>query len=350
MDLELSASLERALLAELLAAWKQSNEQDFEESMRAPVMILGGHAALGRFVPRSRELSLQRALVLTGTWGQVLEVLRHEMAHQYVHEVLGVHDESPHGPSFRQVCRERGIDARAAGLPDALAGAPEQRLVRRVRALLRLAESPEPHEAAAAAQAARRLLATHDLDLRTREDRYTFQQVGPTKARFDPWEKVLGGVLSTHFGVECIYALAYRPDRGTWGRVLELLGPTHHVEVAAYVHDVLRATGERAWREHKRTTGLRKNAERRSYLFGLIDGFRESLDAEIPAGETGLVHVEAAAMEGYVRRRYPRLRRGRSRKVKLSSAAAAGKAIGRTLQIRPGVSTTGGAPKALPGE
>ena len=41
----------------------------------------------------------------------MVEVLKHEMAHQYAHEILGARDESAHGEAFRTVCQRLGIDA-----------------------------------------------------------------------------------------------------------------------------------------------------------------------------------------------------------------------------------------------
>ena len=70
---------------------------------------------LGRWVGESRLIELSRALLLEHGWGALVEVLKHEMAHQYVDEVLGAPDETSHGPAFRKVCEERGFDSRAAG-------------------------------------------------------------------------------------------------------------------------------------------------------------------------------------------------------------------------------------------
>ena len=63
-------------------------------------------------VAQDEMLSLRLAtrLVHDEPWQVVIEVLRHEMAHQYVDEVLRIHDESAHGPAFRKVCAERSID------------------------------------------------------------------------------------------------------------------------------------------------------------------------------------------------------------------------------------------------
>ncbi|MFK7928821.1 MAG: SprT-like domain-containing protein [Myxococcota bacterium] len=346
VDDHLSAELERSLIRELHAEWGRQNTRQFEGAMRPPTLGLHEVGALGQFHSGRRTLTLQRAFVLAAPWGQVVEVLRHEMAHQYVRETLGIHDESPHGASFRRVCRDRGIDARAAGLP--VAEDPvEQRLVRRIQALLRLADSPEPHEAAAAARAARRLLAEHDLSLTDPDEARTFRQVGPCKGRFDPWEKTLAGLLGEHFGVSVIYVQAYRPTRGTWGRIVELMGPAHHVEIAAYVHDVLRDTGETLWAQHRRSQGLNGNAERRRYLFGVLVGFRETLQRELNTAETALVKVKDSQTAAYVRRRYPHLRTGRRASVKTSRATEHGRAAGRNIQLRPGVSTSGGPPRQI---
>jgi thioredoxin reductase (NADPH) len=72
-----------------------------------------------------------------------------------VDEVLGVRDETAHGPTFARVCRERGIDARAAGLAGVAAGTDEtSRILDRIQKLLALAGSSERHEAEAGQGAA----------------------------------------------------------------------------------------------------------------------------------------------------------------------------------------------------
>lgn len=342
------ADLERMLLRELLGAWHQHNADDFARRMRPPSLTLHDQGPLGRFFPTRREISLQRDFTWTAPWGQVVEVLRHEMAHQYVFEVEKEKHETAHGPVFRRVCRDRGIDARAAGLPDPDAEV-DDRIVRKVRGLLALATSDNPNEAEAAANAARRLLARYDMDLGDALERtpYTFRQVGPTKGRFAPWEKALGGLLARHFGVSALYARAYRAADGKWGRVLELLGPTHHVAVAAYVHDVLRETGERLWRAHRKKARLRGDKHRQSYLFGVMVGFRESLDTEVASDETALVHVSQAELRSYVSSRYAHIRGRKWTGVVRSEALEQGKLEGRKISVRPAVEGERGPPKRL---
>ena len=131
---ELSRELEATLLRELAVTWGEINRSLFKSTLRPPVLRLSSNASfLGRWLTDTRVLELSRELVLENRWGQVVEVLKHEMAHQYVHEVLGVHDESAHGPAFRKVCQRIGIDAAASGLPGGGEENPQrERLLRRI--------------------------------------------------------------------------------------------------------------------------------------------------------------------------------------------------------------------------
>ena len=100
----LSAALEAALLRELARVHESDSWAHFGSRLRAPVFELVDSATrLGRWVHATRTIELARALVLERPWPDVVAVLQHEMAHQYVDEVLGVRDESAHGDTFRRV-------------------------------------------------------------------------------------------------------------------------------------------------------------------------------------------------------------------------------------------------------
>src|SRR5215472_8141054 len=136
----LTAALERALLRELVTEYKSINRSHFKGALRTPtVELVDSRAHLGRWVVDSRTLELSRPLVRSQSWPVVVEVLKHEMAHQYVYEVLRRTDETAHGPAFRDVCARLGIDPAAAGMPRAGNQPHEERLVERVARLLALA-------------------------------------------------------------------------------------------------------------------------------------------------------------------------------------------------------------------
>ena len=203
--------LEAALLREVQSAWRSLNVTLFHGSMRAPVFAVSTVASqLGSYAALTRTLTIAAAPALTAPWGAVVEVIKHEMAHQYVSEVLGVRDETAHGPAFRRVCAAHAIDARAYGMPEAAASSDETRILRRVHKLLALATSSNAHEAQSAMQQAQRLMLEHNLDVDARNVRegYRIAQLGRA-ARMPAHLKLLGGLLGEHFFVEVIIVRAY---------------------------------------------------------------------------------------------------------------------------------------------
>src|SRR5678809_1294009 len=138
----LAPALERALVRELLQHWRRLNATYFKDALRAPTLELSeSETFLGRWTRATRSLELSRPFVLRASWGVVVEVLKHEMAHQYVNEALGITDETAHGPEFRETCERLGVDGRASGVPLAQTGGTEGRIVERIARLLALAES-----------------------------------------------------------------------------------------------------------------------------------------------------------------------------------------------------------------
>src|SRR5690606_5354246 len=145
----------------------------------------------------TRRIRVSRALIREHASPIVLEVLAHEMAHQFVLEVLGVEHEGPHGPTFTEVCRTRRTDATACRPPaPPVAAAPEQRPLRKVRRLLALADSRNPHEAQAAMDAAHRLMRKHNIERveASAESRYGWRLLGEPALRHDTHIKVLAGL------------------------------------------------------------------------------------------------------------------------------------------------------------
>src|SRR5579859_1751622 len=173
LDATLTATLEASLVRELRATWRQLNDAYFRGGLAAPTLeLVPVRATLGRWLPETRTIEISLPLVLENPWGVVVEVLKHEMAHQYVHEILGERSEAPHGPAFRDACARLGVDPRASGMPAGTAvagrGEPdsgEDKTITRISRLLALAESPNRHEAEAAMAAAQRLMLKHNLEV-----------------------------------------------------------------------------------------------------------------------------------------------------------------------------------------
>ena len=262
------------------------------------------------------------------------------MAHQYVDEVLGVKDETPHGRAFREACARIGVDARASGVPDATAADvdPEQaRVLERVRRLLALADSPNRHEAEAAMAAAQRLMLRHNLDAGRRPegaDEYRFVHLGTPSGRIAEHERLVAVILGKHFFVEAIWVPVYRAAEGKRGSQLEICGSPDNVAIAEYVHGYLVQTAERLWREHRSARAIRGNRDRRTYLAGVMVGFADKLAKQETAhrGE-GLVWVPDADLPRYLRRRHPHVRHVRHAGPRRTDAWAHGRQAGRDIVL-----------------
>lgn len=319
----------------------------------------------GAWRSEERVLELSVSLLDLG-WGHLVEVLKHEMAHQYVDEVMGCRGEGPHGPTFRAVCEERGIDARAAGAPRPEAsglgedadGAPttDERGAAgtraRIQRLLALAQSDNQHEAEAAMRAARRLMLKYNLDeaLATSQRGYSFRHLGRPTGRRMAWQKMLGHILSSYFFVEVIIVPVYRPREGKRGSVLEACGTPANLEIAAYVHDFLERAAEQSWKAHKRRLRSKSNRERQSYLAGVMRGFLEKLEQEATRNrQEGLVWVGDPTLRNFFRRRHPHIRSVSGSGRVQSGAFSAGQEAGRRIVLHRGVEggDSKGAPRLL---
>ncbi len=348
-DRTLPPALEAATVRALRQSWGQINDEFFDGAMRPPqIEVVDTESQWGRWVSATRSLVLARRALVGLDWGALLELLKHEMAHQYVDEVLGVRDQTAHGPTFRHVCSVRGIDARAVGDPTttgAPAGDdPHAAILERIAKLLRLAESPNEHEAQAAMRQAQRLMLKHNLDAASaRAVRgYVFKHIGAASGRVDEASRWVATILGEFFFVECIWVPVWRVVEGRAGSVLEVCGTVENLSMAEYVHSFLHHTAEGLWTAHKRRTGTAGDRDRRAYRAGVMVGFWERLKADRTEDVSrGLVWVGDPALRGYLRTRHPRVRSVSHGGSGSQGARDAGRAEGRKLVLHRGMDGRG---------
>lgn len=342
MDRErLSAELEAALLGALAAAWRTLNETYFRGALRWPALVLvDGASKLGEWRSGTRALALSRRLVVDQPWGVVIEVLKHEIAHQFVTEALGDPDPTPHGPAFRSVCERLGIDARAAGMPSASSDEGAPRILARIAKLLALAASQNRYEAQIAMARAQELMLKHNLEAPPARGGYGFRHLGAPTGRVTETERILANILGDHFFVEVIWVPVWRARQGKRGSVLEVAGTPVNLEMAAYVYDFLRQTADRLWVEYQRERGLRSNRDRQGFLAGVMAGFRDKLAAQARASQrAGLVWVGDADLSRYHRRRHPYVRWTQHTGIARTEAHEDGRAAGRRIVLHRPIET-----------
>ena len=348
----LTLELERLSLRAVRRVYEDLNASLFKERLRVPVFELSDtEGRLGRWSGADRRLELRRTLLTDHGWGVLVEVLKHEMAHQFVDEVLGVHDEPDHGPVFRQVCDERGIDARAAGAP--AADRARDHVLDRIAKLLALAGSPNEHEAQAAMSAAQRLMLKHNIDslLGGKKPSYGFRHLGVPSGRIGESERLLAAILGDHFFVQVIWVPVWRPLEGKRGSVLEVCGSPDNLELAEYAHAFVMQTAERLWQDFRRARSTRGRSDRQRFLSGVMSGFRDRLERDRKKnGAEGLVWKGDGDLHGFFRRRHPHIRFTRHAAHTGSEAYSRGRAAGQKLVLHRGVRSGPSAahPRLLP--
>jgi hypothetical protein len=354
---ELTAELERRLVWRLAQEWAELNWSLFGNVLRPVALgLLEGRSRLGQWCAADRSIGLSREAILARPWLDTIETLKHEMAHQYVDEVLGG-EPTPHGPRFRQVCQMRGIDpAATGGDPSTVGPSKEDRIIDRVRKLLALAESSNQHEAELAASTAQRLILKFNIDIDARtpdQDRpYAYAHLGKPTGRVQAHQQHLASLLLEHFFVRAIWVSTYDPLADKKGTVLEICGRPENLQMAEFVHDFVLRTAERLWRAHKKAHRITSDRERRAFIAGAVSGFSAKLrEKRAEAQREGLVWVGDAGVAAYMRRRHPRTRTCRGSEQSHADAYARGQSAGRTIVLSRPVSSgggSGGARRALP--
>mgnify|MGYP001190530245 CR=1 FL=1 len=225
---------------------------------------------LGQWVrPPVREIRISERCVLHHPWYVVVDVLRHEMAHQFADE-LQHQPEPPHGEAFREFCRLLHANPNASGTYPALdetvlngKANGDDHTMARIRKLLALSGSPNRHEAERAMAKARELMARHHvhLDAPSADRDFVSIVLGEAALRHGLETHALAGLVRDHYSVRTIWIPMAVPAAGKVGRALEVSGTRRAVQLAHYVFDFVRHVVASEWRTYGR--GLRTGANGR---------------------------------------------------------------------------------------
>lgn len=343
--------LKSAWVRQLRDDWKNANYTYFKDRMRLPnIGLMDSSSLLGLWKGGyHRSLTISDFLIRNHPWELVLEVLYHEMAHQFVEEILGIRDALPHGEAFRRICLEHEIDHTASGelqpwverRTKGCAVDPEnRRVLDKIQKLLALAQSANRHEAESAMEKAHDLLLKHNLSLLEARAKggYIHKQIGEV-GRKNPMKSLIGTIIGQFFFVETIWVFGYCPRTNAKGRALEIYGKPENVEMAEYVHDYLNNVSESLWREYRKEKELSGNKHRRTFIYGLLAGFYEKLDYRDAVNRSDkLIWKGDPNLREFFRRKNPKIRNSRFLHSKsCEDAYASGKARGKTLVVHKGV-------------
>lgn len=341
---------ESDLARRLLEAWVEANLVFAKGALRTPILRIEtlGNGHLGHWRRDRRELAIDRGHVTGDPWADVMDTLRHEMAHQYADEVLEAVDESAHGPAFVRACERLRADPsatrRATGVENEEAQNELQRRSVRLSKLLALADgTANPNEAAAALEKARELLARDGVDPTDPRSAFATRQVGRIRKRHESWEYVLANVLGEGFGVDVVWVPAFDAREGREGTAMLLHGRPHQLQVAEHAHDYLVGLLEPSFATYLEARGLRGRRDRARYAHGFLVGVRDQIrrgqDLDRSGGNgtrtRSLIALgQDGALQDFVRWRHPSLRTSSVGSVRRDRTFDDARRDGREVRVR----------------
>ncbi len=321
--------------------------------LRAPVFEISEDGSrAGSWSAGFASLKMAGWLIRDHSWDVVLEVLKHEMAHQYVHEVMGRGHEKPHGPAFQEACQRLGVHphfCRATGhIPRLLRAesSKPQRIQAKVEKLLSLAQSANEHEASLAMEKANALLRKHNIR-RVEQGApadYDYTIINEGKKRISAVQRVIAAILKDFFFVQVVIGRQFDAASGQTFRVIELIGAGENLAVAEYVYFFLCRRLDCLWQEYRKASKA-QGREKRSYQLGVLKGFQSRLrsqEAQAMAAQSTATNIlicrQDHSLISYYQRRHPRLKKVRHRGAKVFSGSyQAGEEEGQNLVIHKAV-------------
>ncbi|MEY4617445.1 MAG: hypothetical protein RJB66_2405 [Pseudomonadota bacterium] len=311
------------------------------------IIVLSAQSYYGQWDPLLRQIKISKQLIEKASWRVVIEVLKHEIAHQLVTDELGI--EEGHGPNFIRFCERLGIHKSLqkskasldfSRLP--IGSVPEvderessseaYKLIQRAERLLSLAQSNNEHEALVAMEKVNELYEKYNVERlknKVPNAEYTFLVIPLGSQKIHSIYSVICSLLSEHFFVEPILSQTFCQRSCLSVRTIELFGTFANVKMAEYVFHFLKNKVQELWLHESKKSRLPVGLKR-SYQLGLLNGFNEKLSLsrrqrystrDSADNNKSLVSVDDPALGLFIRDRHPRLVSKRANTRSLDRAA-----------------------------
>ncbi len=310
-----------------------------------------------------RLLELKTELLLFHPWYAVLEVFRHEIAHQVVEECFPNLTEPPHGPKFREICLKLGSNPAASGTCTPLDQrvfseeeeglSEESRLVVKVRKLLALSQSANQHEAGQALLKARKLIEKHELSIDETHSSEEFYAVaiGKPVSRRDIVQIIISNILQDFYQIMIIWSDVPNLNTEQYQKILMVHGTKSNIKIAAYAYDCIMQQIDQAWNRFSLNGTHTKSGRmgKRDFAVGLLSGFRKALEKQQPELEIrALVLKRRARLEEFYHQLYPSIRKTSTRGPQCDTALLReGEKVGRTIVLHAGLEADPGLPRRI---
>ncbi|MBT4792907.1 MAG: DUF2786 domain-containing protein [Halobacteriovoraceae bacterium] len=238
------------------------------------VIIFIDSQKLGYFDPTTYQIGLHASLMYQAKEHVIKNILRHELAHYLCWLKYGL-DGPPHGENFKDICKKYHWDQKVdkASIDIKLANEFEgdlasEKIISKVKALFKLAESDNEHEARLATIKANQLLIKHNLEkINLHHHDILYSQEVYSSKRKNAKTNAFYSILM-HFFVKPVIV------HSTNKTSLEVFGTKENIELAQYITHFLERNFEQLWKDQDLLKGLKA---KNSFFLGIAKGYEEKM-------------------------------------------------------------------------
>lgn len=304
------------------------------------VVVFEDNSRLGYFDSRTYELGISKKLMYSAHPEVIKNVIRHELAHFMCYLFHG--SNVMHGKEFHDVCEMYGWSDEVKAAYSNLeienhkieGDLKTERLLEKLKKLLALSSSDNPHERELATLKANELLLNHNLDLSKANDSDDTVYVKRVleASRKQTKHLAIYEILKTFY-----VSPVFNHGRGVF--YLEVIGDKTSVELSDYVAKFLDFELEQMWKVTKKNNpDFKTIAAKNSFFRGVAKGYVQKLEEQKNkhSQSTDLILIEKN-LQKKLHTVYSRLGHSHSSGKNHSGANSAGIESGKSLSIRPGI-------------
>ncbi len=295
---------------------------------------------IGYFDQASYQIGLNSKLSFTAKENVLKDILRHEFAHYLT--MINFGNVKAHGDEFKSICKKYGweksiskatLDINLAN--DLLEGdLKSEKLIAKVKNLLKLASSDNEHEAHLATTKANQLILKHNLSIySSSEDTPIYTKTIMTEKRKSSKMSSIYSIL-THFLVTPV--MNYTSD----GVRLEITGTKTNIEIGEYVCSFLLLELDRLWMLEKEKSNLKGLRQKNSFFLGVAQGYEQKIketQSHYSQEESKSLVLIKADLKEKTDKIYGRLRGSYSNSAYDDKSASRGRSHGKRLSINEGI-------------
>lgn len=322
------------------------------------IIIKDIQSSLGYWCPQTRSITIATDLVNNHSWNIVIEVLKHEMAHQYVSEIMCSNDGHKH--DFQKACHLlrvkswarkstiilQNIDHRQDNHLDET----EKKLIRWTTKLLALRSSSNEKESFSALEKVKRLNQKYNIQqlIKKKDVDHNTLIINHKRRRVEHFQVLIGNILINHFMVKIIYSSIYNSKKFHEEKTIEIIGTSTNIEIAEYVYWFLYNQIRFFWNDYKNKKKLKGVRTKNNFYQGILDGFdrqlrltrkEETNKKDMQTKENSLIKLKGEKeLIAYLHYKYPKLSTThRYALTRLDSCYHEGQKIGYQLTLKKGL-------------